>query len=458
MAYDDSTYRRWDGRWDVGGGDAVGAREESWYGGDAGYRDEDEARTGFTRDRGRFADDESGVPADPEPAEPARRRGVSPAGLENVFDDPEHGEPGRDRMAVHVLWEMVLLVVVGALLYVCNRDHPELLRGDRLSGLLVFGTALGLLTFAAALTLRISAPNLALGPVAVAAALHFAENSDHGVVAVLVPAVLIALVGGLVVALLVAGFHVPGWAASLAAALAVVVFIQQRTGPVDVQGEYDPRRHALYLFGGFAALSVIAGLLGSVKTVRRLVGRFRPVADPALRRGGAAGMIVVLGTVLSMILAVLAGVLLAAGGSGRVTPTTGFEWTGLAIGAALLGGVSAFGRRGGIAGVLLSAVALTLFVSYADERDLDIAPAAVAAVVVAVGLVVTRLVETYGRPGPPGGEAESEWQPESVGVSGSGWGGTRGDPVPEPWGSSPPRHRRDSHDRFGGPRWGVPER
>ncbi|WP_370375550.1 ABC transporter permease [Micromonospora sp. HM5-17] len=398
------------------------------------------------------------VPGDPEPAEPARRRGVSPTGPEDAFDDPEHGEPGRDRMGVHLLWELVLLVVVAVLVYLCNRDYPGLLRGDRLSSLLVFGTALGLLTLAAALTLRIGAPNLAIGPVGVAAALHFAENSDHGVVAVLIPATLIALVGGLVVALLVAGFHVPGWAASLAAALAVVVFIQQRTGPVEVQGDYDPRRHALYLFGGFAAVSVIAGLFGSVTTVRRLVGRFRPVADPALRRGAAAGVIVVFGTVLSMVLAVLAGVLLAAGGSGRVAPTTGFEWTGLALGAALLGGASAFGRRGGIAGGLLAATALTLFISYADERNLDIAPAAVAAVVVAAGLVVTRLVETYGRPGSSDGEAEPEWEPEPAGVARSGWGGTRSDPVPEPWGVSPSSHPGESRDRWGGDRWGVPER
>ena len=30
--------------------------------------------------------------------------------LDNVFDDPTHGEPGRDRLGVHVAWELVLLI------------------------------------------------------------------------------------------------------------------------------------------------------------------------------------------------------------------------------------------------------------------------------------------------------------------------------------------------------------
>src|SRR5881394_2680642 len=34
----------------------------------------------------------------------------SAAELGVVFDNPAHGEPGRDRFAVHVLWEMVLLL------------------------------------------------------------------------------------------------------------------------------------------------------------------------------------------------------------------------------------------------------------------------------------------------------------------------------------------------------------
>jgi hypothetical protein len=277
------------------------------------------------------------------------------------------------------------------------------------------------------------------------------------VITAMLPAVLAAVVLGLLVALLVAGFHVPSWAATLAAGLAAIVFIQQRTAPVDVQGEYDPTKHALYLFGGLAAITVLAGLFGTLKTVRRAVGRFRPVADPALRRGSAAGVLVTISTVISMVFAVLAGMLLAAGANGPVAPTTGIEWTGLAMGAALIGGASAFGRRGGIAGGLLATAALTLFITYADERNLDIAPAALAAVVVALGLLVTRLVETYGRPR-SAVEQPTEWVEEPAPATTTSWDAARAQP-PEPWTSSLPEQPVDSRaDRWGGERWGGSDR
>jgi len=471
MAYDDSIYRRRD----TGSVDPVGAgaREDSRYGGgdqgyggnqgygEQGYGGEPgydaDPRTTPGHVTGRFMGGEPALPPSPaDPPEPTRRRSTAPAGLENVFDDPAHGEPGRDRIAVHLLWEVVLLVAVAVLLFLCNRDFPELFRGAQRESLLVFATAIGLLTLAAGLTLRTGVPNLALGPVAVAAGLHFAENSDRGVVTAMLPAILAAVALGLVVALLVVAFHVPSWAATLAVGLAVVVFIEQRSAPVDVQGNYDPTQHATYLFGGFAAVAVLAALFGTVRTVRRSVGRFRPVADPALRRGAAAGVIVTIGTVFSMLFAVLAGMLLATGGTGPVAPTTGFEWTGLAIGAALVGGVSAFGRRGGVAGELLAVVALTLFIRYADERNLDIAPAALAVVVLAVGLLVTRLVETYGRPR-AAVERIEEWEDEPVTTT-SSWETARAQP-PEPWNSSLPNQPADNRaDRWGGDRWGGSDR
>src|SRR5258706_4176859 len=32
--------------------------------------------------------------------------------LDNVFDDPADGEPGRDRMLVHGLWELILVLAL----------------------------------------------------------------------------------------------------------------------------------------------------------------------------------------------------------------------------------------------------------------------------------------------------------------------------------------------------------
>lgn len=382
MAYDESPYRRRDT--------------------DPGLRDETDYRPASydtTERRNIDGADTNG----------GQQRRLSSADLDDVFDDPEHGEPGRDRMGVHMVWETILLLAAVAFAVLLYRRQPDALRGDSLDTLLVSAAALGLLTLGAGATLRTGAVNLAIGPVAVASALHFAENGDRGVLAAGGIAVLVGAAAGLAVAVLVVGLHVPGWAASLAAGLGAVVYIQQRSGPVDLQGQYDPTRQSLYLFGAMAALAILGGLLGGVRSVRRAVGRFRPVADPARRRGGLAALLTGGAIVLSMVFAVLAGVLLASNTNQPVQPGPGLELTGLAVGAALAGGTSAFGRRGGVFGTLLAVVLLTLFMRYADETGWDIAQLAVAAGAIAVGLVVTRLVETFGRPAAH--EREGDWEP-----------------------------------------------
>lgn len=386
-----------------------------------------------------------------------RVRAVPPAILGDIFDDPRHGEPGRDRIGIHIVWEVVLLVGVAVLGFLVHREDAAVLRGSALTALLISVAALGLLTLGAGLTLRAAAPNLALGPVAIAAALHFAENGDQGVVQAMWPAAVAAAALGAAVAILVVGFHVPSWAATLAAALGVIVLIQQRTAPVAVRGGFDPARSAWYLVGGFAAVAVLGGLFGTIKAVRRSVGRFRPVADPAHRRGATAAVLTTGAIVVSMVLALLAGVLLAAGGSGPVRPTTGIEWTGLAIGAALLAGTSAFGRRGGIFGTVLAVVLVTLFITYADIRSWHIALGAIAAGTVAAGLVVTRLVESFGRPR-SAVERDDDWAGESTTVSTATWS-TPQPERPESWSASLPAQRAEPQpDPWGTDRWGTGDR
>jgi ribose/xylose/arabinose/galactoside ABC-type transport system permease subunit len=407
MGYDDSIYRRRDGEsLDAGG---PGDYRDDYPSGEFGIGD---LRSTDTTDPGR-----QGVPA---------------AVLDDVFDDPTHGEPGRDRLAFHIIWEVVLLLAVGGVGYLLIREDSGALRGNALEQLLVAGAALGLLAMGAGLTLRAGAVNLALGPVAVAAALHFAENGDRGIVPTLAQATVAALVLGLLVAIVVVVFHVPGWAASLAAALGVLVFIQRRPGPVNVQGGYDPTSHALYLFAGVAIVAVLGGLLGTVKSVRRSVGRFRPVADPARRRGPVAAALTGGAIAISMPLAAGAGVLIAASSDGPIAPTSGLEWTGLAIGAALLGGTSAYGRRGGIFGTVLAVALLVVGQRYIAERGWDdITPAVLGAGAVALGLVVTRLVETFGRP-------------KSAGIDDTPWQTTTTAPPMAPAPRSPIGERTDS--------------
>ncbi|HEX5541102.1 MAG TPA: ABC transporter permease [Micromonospora sp.] len=370
-----------------------------------------------------------------------------PVVLDDVFDDPDHGEPGRDRMAVHAVWEVLLLVAVAALLFLTYRGNPEVLQGAALDSLLVAAAALGLLVLAAGLSLRAGVPNLALGPVAIAAAAYFGSvDRDPKVLIGLVAVAAAAL--GLALALFVVTFHVPSWAASLAVALAVIVFIGQRAIPTQLPDGWDPTRYSSYFFGGFAAVAVLGGLFGTVKMIRRAVGRFRPVADPARRRGPGAAVVAAGAITVSMMLAALAGVLLA-GGSPVLSPSSGIEWTGLALGAALLGGTSAYGRRGGIFGTVLVVMLLALFFTYSVQRGWDLPLGAVAAAMVGGGLVVTRLVEAFGRPRPvtAGGDAEEA-------AATSSW---RGDTVDgeESWSAALPAQPTGGLDSWGGDRWSA---
>ncbi|TDC82332.1 ABC transporter permease [Micromonospora sp. KC606] len=360
-----------------------------------------------------MAYDEPGqVPATEPPGVPAMSPGT--------VDDPAQGGPGRDRIGVHLVWEALLLAGLATLVVLLAQADADALRGDRLRTLLVDAVALGLLALAAGLSLRTAAVNLAVGPVAVAAALHFAEQGDRGLRESLVPALVVAALGGLALALAVVVLHVPGWAASLAAAAAVVVWIERRIAPVTVQGDHDVRRVAFHLFAGFAAVAVLGGLFTTIRAVRRTVGRFRPVADPARRRGVLAALVTVTALVGSTLLALLAGVLVAASGTAPVVPEAGLDGTVLAVGVALLGGTSAYGRRGGILGTLLavSVVVVALALAAAEGRPLD--RWAVGAAALAVGLVVTRLVETFGRPRPAAGQA-AELAPVADGTISSGW-------------------------------------
>ncbi|GGQ43415.1 ABC transporter permease [Couchioplanes azureus] len=415
MAYDETPYRR-------------NAGDAQTPGGPAAYRTGSAATDSRDWRRDTAADDDPGARV-----------------TEPLPDSGRRGDAGRDRLGVHIGWEIVLLLAVAAVAFLLYRFDSSALRRPALDTLLISGAAIGLLALGAGITLRAGVPNLAVGPIALAAALHFAENGDDGLVKAVVPALVIAAAGGLVAAILVLVLHVPGWLTSLAAALGVIVYDQLRTAPVPVQRTYDLSDQAFYLFGGFALVAVIGGALGTVQPIRRMVGRMRPVGDPAGRRGGAAVLPVVAALIVSSAFAVGAGTLLAARSTAPIAPGTGLEWTGVAFGVALLAGTSAYGRRGGIFGTLLATAGLTLFLDYADRRDFDIALFAIGAATVGAGLLVTRLVETYGRPLPPAG-VDEDWNgtPET---------GEWSPAVPETWSSTTSAQSRSTEQWDLGP-WG----
>jgi hypothetical protein len=276
---------------------------------------------------------------------------------------------------------------------------------------MVSATAIGLLVLGAGLSLRAASPNLAIGPIALASALYFAEHSARGLLVSAAQAVVLALAVGAVVALVSVGLHVPAWAASLGAGLGVVVWIQRHHQTLELpRGTYQPVSQAAYWFGGFAVLAVVAGLLGSVRPLRRVVGRFRPVGDPARRRGGAAAAVSVVALLGSSVVASGAGMLMALQDR-RVEPAdTSLALTGLALGGALLAGTSAFGRRGGLLGTVLAAGLLAVVIRYLRITHPGVSQFAVGAVAIGVGLVATRLVEAFGRPRPAFEQDAAHWR------------------------------------------------
>jgi len=360
-----------------------------------GFRDEPD----FRADTGSTPTFQPGYGATDYSAEPttASRRAVSPAELDDVFDDPDHGDPGMDRMGVHVAWELLLLIVAVGLAVYLRATHSDQFSGDNLRSLVLGAAVLGFATLAVGLSLRAGVVNLAVGATASAAGLFLAGHSDRGLVETAGIALLGAALVGAATGLAVVVFHVPGWAASLGAALALIVWINKHIQPIGVTASYHPAGQAFYWYGGFAAVALLGGILGLVKPIRRGLGRFRPVGDPAERRGGLAGGVALLALIGSGVLAGIAGVL-GALAQKQVPPDDGTLTTGLAVGAALVAGTSAFGRRGGVLGTVLAVTALALFQRFSQVANLRISPFAVAAVLVGVGLVVTRLIESYGRP------------------------------------------------------------
>jgi ribose/xylose/arabinose/galactoside ABC-type transport system permease subunit len=345
----------------------------------------------------------------------------STTNLDYVFDDPADGEPGRDRMLVHGVWELVLAAAVAGFGYVLYQKTSADFSGDGLRHLLLSASVLGLLAVSAAVALRAGTPNLSIGAVAVAAGLYFGQHSSGGLLwPILVVAGLCAAVGA-VQGLVVVGLHVPSWAATLGASLFVIVWAN-RQAAMPFPDIYNPTAQAYWWFGGFVGISLVAGLMGLVPSVRRGFARFRPVADPAHRRGIVASVIALVAIVASTILAGVAGVL-SVSVTHAAAPSDGLDLTALAIGAALLGGTSAFGRRGGVFGTIFAVALLSIALRYVQVTQQGWSLITFAGLAIAVGLVVTRLVERFGRPwiGDRVDEDETEWTPQAQSGAANGW-------------------------------------
>jgi ribose/xylose/arabinose/galactoside ABC-type transport system permease subunit len=350
----------------------------------------------------------AGSPAAASPAPPTAPQ----PNLHYVFDDPNDGEPGRDRLLVHGLWEVLLALAIAGTGFALSRAKPGAFGGDALRDLLLSASVLALLAIASAFALRAAVPNLAVGAAALVAGLWVAQHADGAWLVPALEALGICAVIGLAQGLFVVVLHVPAWAASLGAAMALGGWLANQSAAT-AHVNYAPRPDAYLWFAGICAFSIVLSLVGVPSRVRRGFGRFRPVADPARRRGRGAEVVAVLATTGSMVLAGLAGAFgVLVQPHVDVAPGDGVQLTALGLSAALLGGTSAFGRRGGIFGSVFAATLLAIVVALVEQTHPDWSVMAIAAVGIGVGLVVTRLVERFGRPVlVPPSEDEDSWMP-----------------------------------------------
>lgn len=317
--------------------------------------------------------------------------------------EPEPPEPPHDRLLVHVVWELLLLVMVAGLAAWCQSTEPAMFNSAGVRELAASVVVIGGLAVAMSLSLRAAVPNLAVGAVAVLAGVLFVRWLGHGAVTSLALAVGVALLGGLAIGVLVAIFHVPGWAAALVALCGAAVAVAGLTTgtatalPGNVKLP-DLDQYATWWAGGVLAGSVLFGLFGLAEPIRRVLGSFRPTGDPAQRPTPGAAMVVSLALTASTGIAAAAGVF-GTVRSGAAHPADLLPYTVLALGAALLGGASAYGRRGGVFGTALAvlAVCLVLQLGVARHWPLDVTTYAVAGGAILLGLVVTRLIEWGGR-------------------------------------------------------------
>src|SRR5690242_931364 len=136
MAYDETTYRR---QPDEGADDPTT------------YRTNGVGATDYRTRRRDLDPDDDGEQRTEVTAEPLRRT---------------HDDYGRDRLGIHLGWEVVLLLAAAAIGFLLWRLDPDSLKRPALDALLVSGTVIGLLTLAAGISMRAAVPNLAVGAIA----------------------------------------------------------------------------------------------------------------------------------------------------------------------------------------------------------------------------------------------------------------------------------------------------
>ena len=297
------------------------------------------------------------------------------------------------RLGVHLIWEGVLaLAAVALAVLVLSTGRAQLFGA-------VIGEAgpLGLVASGLALSLRTGTPNLAVAPIAAitsGVAAYLGGGYGWPPAVAITVALLLALVLGLILGVFVAAVSVPAWAASIVAAVICEALIFGLSWSVPRTWSADPALPPAAWFVIFAVVSVGGGVLWLIPKVRDTLSLSRD-GDPARWDGLKAGLGALVGLTGASFLAGLGGI--AQLMRLHVTvPSADWSTTGLALAAVLLGGVSLYGRRAGIAGTLLGVLIIsmgrTLMTYHGIAAWLILLATGLLA---ALGLIVTRALESF---------------------------------------------------------------
>ncbi|GAA1401231.1 ABC transporter permease [Catellatospora coxensis] len=270
--------------------------------------------------------------------------------------------PPRPRRTAGLLarigWEAILflLVVVAAIVVAVQSDGDAFGRGLWLSL-----ASLGLLASAFAFSLRTGNPNLAVGALAALAGVVYAKlvEADWPGVLAAATAVVVILLFCLVLGVITGLTSAPAWAVSLgglAVAQSVALGLSEAQGVPLRDGPTS--EWAIWAWAGlFVIGSLVGGAAFQGTALHRMLVAARTDGEvPRFQGKRLAGA--VLGFAGSGLLAALSGIALV-GYLGGAFAVTGDRQL-VAVAAVLLGGVSVFTYRGGVAGTLLATALLVL--------------------------------------------------------------------------------------------------
>lgn len=317
-----------------------------------------------------------------------------PSGAQAHVERPEVSPATQDRLAVHLIWEGVLLVVTAVFVGVALASTA----GAQVADIVRPVGYIGLVAAGLGLSLRTGTPNLAVGSIATATGVvgaHLAGTDGWSLWAAMAVAVAMAVAAGVVAGLIVAGLSVPAWAVTLAVALLVqAAAVRISSGqPVVLHGA-GSYPAALWL-AAFAAVSIGGGALWQISAVRTALSAARTTGDPGRWAGLPAGLGALAGLTGSSLLAGIGGVSLAVYLQVGDPLSGGISLTLIAFAAVLVGGVSVFGRRAGVLGTVLGVVIAQTTVFLLDVHAvppywLDVA----IGVMALLGLGVNRALES----------------------------------------------------------------